>query len=120
MVCIDGDGAALMHMGAFAINSDQENLIHILINNGVHDSVGGQPTKGQNLNFSKIAKEFGYRYSYRLKNINEIKDLLKKVLAERGSTFIEIICKPGFSENLCRPSNDPQNSKVHLMRFLSK
>ena len=118
--CIDGDGAALMHMGAFAINSDQENLIHILINNGVHDSVGGQPTKGQNLNFSKIASEFGYINSYQLKNINQIPLLLKKVLKKSGSTFIEIICKPGFSNNLSRPSISPENSKDSFKSFLSK
>lgn len=118
--CIDGDGAALMHMGAFAINSDQENLIHILINNGVHDSVGGQPTKGQNLNFSKIASEFGYINSYQVKNINQIPLLLKKVLKKCGSTFIEIICKPGFSNNLSRPSISPENSKDSFKSFLSK
>ena len=118
--CIDGDGAALMHMGAFAINSDQENLIHILINNGVHDSVGGQPTKGQNLNFSKIASEFGYINSYQLKNISQIPLLLKKVLKKSGSTFIEIICKPGFSNNLSRPSICPEKSKDSFKSFLSK
>ena len=44
--CIDGDGATLMHMGSLAINAEQTNLVHILINNCVHDSVGGQPTMG--------------------------------------------------------------------------
>ena len=119
ILCIDGDGAALMHMGVFAINSDQENLIHILINNGVHDSVGGQPSKGQKLNFSRIAKEFGYKYSYRVNDINQINNLLIKVLGEIGSTFIEIICKPGFSKDLARPSNSPDQTKVDFIRFLS-
>ena len=67
--CLDGDGSALMHLGAFAINSDQNNLIHILLNNGVHDSVGGQPTKGQELDFSKIAIDLGYKYTYRIKEL---------------------------------------------------
>ena len=78
--CIDGDGSALMHMGAFAINSEQNNLIHILINNGVHDSVGAQPTQGQKLNFSEIAKVFGYKYSYKVKNIDEVSKLLNKII----------------------------------------
>ena len=63
--CIDGDGATLMHMGSLAINAEQTNLVHILINNCVHDSVGGQPTKGDSLSFSKIAKAFGYSFVLR-------------------------------------------------------
>ncbi len=120
ILCIDGDGAALMHAGAFAINSEQDNLIHILINNGVHDSVGGQPTKGQKLNFSKIAKAFGYKHSYRVKRINDIGELLRTVLSIHGSIFIEIICNPGFSNDLGRPSNNLDKSKVDFMHFLSR
>ena len=118
--CFDGDGAALMHTGVFAINADQENLVHVLINNGVHDSVGGQPTKGQKLNFSKIAKAFGYKYSFRVKDINKIGDLLRIVLNQSGSTFIEIICKSGYSADLSRPSKSLDQSKIDFMRFLSR
>tara|TARA_A100001388_G_scaffold169582_1_gene126753 strand:+ start:3178 stop:4317 length:1140 start_codon:yes stop_codon:yes gene_type:complete len=118
--CIDGDGSALMHMGAFAINSEQNNLIHILINNGVHDSVGAQPTQGQKLNFSEIAKVFGYKYSYKVKNIDEVSKLLNKIINNDGSTFVEIICKPGFSNNLGRPSKNLEKSKIDFMYFLSK
>lgn len=118
--CIDGDGSALMHMGAFAINSEQRNLIHILINNGVHDSVGAQPTQGQKLNFSEIAKVFGYKYSYKVNNINEVSSLLSKIISNDGSTFVEIICKPGFSKDLGRPSSNLEKSKIDFMCFLSK
>ena len=120
IVCIDGDGAALMHMGAFAVNSEVGNLIHILINNGVHDSVGGQPNKGQKLNFARIANEFGYKYCYRVKNISEISALLKLILRNTGSTFVEILCKPGFDPNLGRPSNDLIKSKFAFINFLSE
>ena len=60
VLCIDGDGALLMHSGGMAISADCQNLVHILINNEAHDSVGGQPTKGNKLNFCDIASNFGY------------------------------------------------------------
>ena len=59
VICIDGDGAALMHLGAIAISADCNNLVHFIINNEVHDSVGGQPTKGEYINFSRVCKGIG-------------------------------------------------------------
>ena len=118
--CIDGDGATLMHMGSLAINADQNNLIHILINNCAHDSVGGQPTKGDSLNFSKIAKEFGYRYCFKVDQLDEIGAILNEGLAKEGSLFIEILCMPGFRSDLGRPNKSPKENKKSLIKFLKK
>tara|TARA_Y100000589_G_C27189475_1_gene644160 strand:- start:1237 stop:2382 length:1146 start_codon:yes stop_codon:yes gene_type:complete len=117
--CIDGDGAILMHMGALAINGEQENLVHILINNGAHDSVGGQPTKGAKLEFSRIAKELGYKFTYRTKYIESIKTIIEKSLKLKGSIFIEILCIPGFREDLGRPTKSTYDNKNNFMNFLS-
>jgi len=117
--CIDGDGAALMHTGAFAINADQKNLIHILINNEAHDSVGGQPTKGEKIDFSKIAREFGYQYCYRVDKIENMRFILEKGLIREGSLFIEVKCRLGFRDDLGRPTKTPEKNKNNFMNFLS-
>ena len=116
--CIDGDGATLMHMGSLAINAEQTNLVHILINNCVHDSVGGQPTKGGSLSFSKIAKEFGYRFCFKVNKVDQIGIILKENLKKNGSLFIEILCKPGFRSNLGRPKTTPEENKNAFINFL--
>ncbi len=116
--CIDGDGATLMHMGALAINAEQTNLVHILINNFAHDSVGGQPTKGDSLSFSKIAKEFGYRFCFKVDNLDQIGVILKESLKKKGSLFIEVLCEAGFRSNLGRPKTTPEENKNAFINFL--
>ncbi|MBQ4463126.1 MAG: phosphonopyruvate decarboxylase, partial [Eubacterium sp.] len=71
--CIDGDGAALMHMGAMAVISDlkPKNMIHVVINNGAHETVGGQPTVLAGLNISKFAGDLGYEKHYLAEDIDE-------------------------------------------------
>ncbi len=116
--CIDGDGATLMHMGSLAINAEQTNLVHILINNCVHDSVGGQPTKGDSLSFSKIAKAFGYQFCFKVDNLDQIGLIFKENLKRKGSLFIEVLCRPGFRSNLGRPKNTPEENKNAFINFL--
>ena len=62
-ICLDGDGAALMHLGSLAItgNYGKKNLKYILFNNGSHESVGGQKTIAPNINFEKISKSFNFK-----------------------------------------------------------
>jgi phosphonopyruvate decarboxylase len=62
VVCLDGDAAALMHLGAFAIagTSKAHNLLHVVLNNGAHESVGGQPSVGQTIKLAAIAENAGY------------------------------------------------------------
>lgn len=118
VICIDGDGATLMHMGALAINAEQPNLVHILINNFAHDSVGGQPTKGDSLSFSKIAKEFGYSFCFKVDELDQIGLILKESLKKKGSLFIEVLCKTGFRSNLGRPKTTPEENKNAFINFL--
>lgn len=64
VICLDGDGAFIMHMGAAAQIGPRvlPNFKHILLNNGAHDSVGGQPTVGANIDFAEIARACGYKF----------------------------------------------------------
>lgn len=77
---MDGDGAALMHLGTMANigNSNCSNFIHILFNNGCHDSVGGQPTLGLNVSFPQIAKGCGYKEALSVETEEEIREAIKK------------------------------------------
>ena len=116
--CIDGDGSTLMHMGALAINAEQPNLVHILINNCAHDSVGGQPTKGDSISFCRIAKEFGYSFCFKVDNLDQLGLILINGLNKKGSLFIEVSCIPGYRPNLGRPDTTPEENKNAFINFL--
>ena len=120
VICIDGDGSALMHLGALAINADCSNLIHILINNEVHDSVGGQPTKGSIINFSKVGSLLGYKHCTKVETAEDLKSELIKSRDAIGSILIEVSCNPGFRSNLSRPDRTPIENKNDFMNFLGK
>jgi phosphonopyruvate decarboxylase len=118
VVCLDGDGSVLMHAGALAISADVANLIHIVLNNGVHDSVGGQPTKGEFLRFDLIAQSFGYSNFYSVNNLEDLEIIINTSLKSKESFFIEVLCNPGSRKDLGRPTKHPLESKRDFMNFL--
>lgn len=120
VVCIDGDGSMLMHLGALTNSSKCSNLIHVVLNNGAHDSVGGQPTRAKELDLSKIAKSCGYMTSKRAKNTNEIKLNLSSIIKAKNSSFLEVLCKKGNRADLGRPSKTPKENKDNFINFLKK
>jgi phosphonopyruvate decarboxylase len=120
IVCIDGDGAVLMHMGSLAISADCSNLLHIVINNGSHDSVGGQPTKGITLDFTNIATACGYARSSRAITMDEIAMNVQSMLGCGASAFLEIKCKRGGRPDLGRPDRTPSRNKIAFMRYLQE
>ena len=93
--CIDGDGGALMHMGSIAINGNVNcnNFRHIVLNNGAHDSVGGQPTVGLNIDFQNIAKASGYDLVLHAKTNKEIIKSMEILKKFDGKVFFEIKLK---------------------------
>lgn len=118
VVCIDGDGALLMHMGALAISSQINNLIHIVLNNGAHDSVGGQPTRASELSLSDIARCCGYSLSLLIDDFTNITEIINEVVSFKGSVFLEIKCRRGSREDLGRPDRTPLENRDELMNFL--
>lgn len=121
--CFDGDGAALMHMGGFATigSSILENLNHILLNNGVHDSVGGQPTLGFNISFTKIAQACNYKNIIGpIYNFNDLQNGLKEMIESKGPSFMEIRVLPGSRKNLGRPIESPKENKLLFECLLRK
>lgn len=120
--CLDGDGALLMHMGSAAIVAQQDcdNYKHILFNNGAHDSVGGQPTVGFEINFQSIAKSCGYKNVLYADNRNDLKKSLEKMKGLDSCCFLEIKVNKGFRANLGRPTTSPIDNKKSFMSFLKK
>ncbi|MDB2683581.1 phosphonopyruvate decarboxylase [Alphaproteobacteria bacterium] len=118
--CLDGDGAVLMHMGSLGIlgQSNQKNFVHIVLNNGSHDSVGGQPTICNSINLSNIAKSCGYKNVFTAHTESEIKKSILQIKTLEGPTFLEIKIKPGNRKNIGRPSSTPQQNKQALMNYL--
>ena len=118
--CFDGDGAALMHMGSMAIigQSSVANIIHIILNNGVHDSVGGQPTVGFGIDFCGIASACGYESVCQVDDSAGISTAIEQALISDGPHFIEILIRPGNRPDLGRPTRSPEENKSDFMSFL--
>ena len=120
--CFDGDGATIMHMGGMAIVAQKapKNYIHVVFNNGAHDSVGGQPTVGLNIDLPRIARAVGYKHTFSVSTKEDLVDILKDVKANEGPTFLEIKVKKGNRKDLGRPTTTPIENKEALMAFLSE
>jgi phosphonopyruvate decarboxylase len=120
--CFDGDGATIMHMGSMAIiaNKSPKNYIHVVFNNGAHDSVGGQPTVGLKIDLPAVAKAVGYKTVHSVDNKVDLEVILNHVIAQDGPTFLEVKVKKGNRKDLGRPTTTPIQNKEALMSFLQK
>lgn len=120
--CLDGDGAAIMHMGSMAIvaNKAPKSYVHVVFNNGAHDSVGGQPTVGLKINLPAIAKAVGYKANYSVDSKAELESVLDKINSFESPALIEIKVKKGNRKDLGRPTTTPIQNKEALMTFLKK
>lgn len=118
--CFDGDGASIMHMGSMAIVASKhpKNYVHVVFNNGAHDSVGGQPTVGLKIDLPAVAKAVGYPVAYSVDNIEDLQKTLKNL--PDGPVFIEVKVKKGNRKDLGRPTTTPIQNKEALMNFLKK
>ena len=118
--CFDGDGAAIMHMGSMAIVASKapQNYVHVVFNNGAHDSVGGQPTVGLSINIPQIAKAVGYKNAYSVCTKENLLTILDEVKRQDGPTLLEIKVKKGNRKDLGRPTTTPIENKEALMAFL--
>ena len=117
VVCLDGDGAILMHMGVMALigNLKLKNFVHIVLNNGAHDSVGGQETIARSFSLSKLAKVLGYTNVKTVKNQENLCKELSDIDNKSGLRFIEIIISKGSRPDLGRPSLSPKKNKKLFM-----
>ena len=124
--CFDGDGASIMHMGSMAIVAQKapQNYIHVVFNNGAHDSVGGQPTVGLNIDLPSVAKAVGYKSVFSVDSMDALEKQLSIINSQLSineyPVFFEIRVKKGNRKDLGRPTTTPIQNKEALMDFLKK
>jgi len=118
--CIDGDGALLMHMGAMAIigANKPRNLIHVIINNEAHESVGGLPTVGKDIDIAAIAKACGYPNTSVVNDISSLERALRAARACEELSLIEVKCSLAVRNDLSRPTISTLKSKQDFMAYL--
>ncbi len=120
VVCIDGDGAVLMHMGALPFIAAQapENFYHIVINNQAHESVGAMPTGCQKAEFAQIAQAAGYREAVKLTDMEAVGQIGEWVLEKTGPVFWEVPVSLEVRDDLGRPKESARENKEGFMGFL--
>ena len=120
--CIDGDGAALMHMGSMAVLGAHaiNNMIHIIINNGAHETVGGMPTVAGKIDLTGIARACGYPYAVRVDNFDDLDKELETAKQRHTLCLIEAACAIGARVDLGRPTTSPVENKQQFMDYLSQ
>ena len=120
--CIDGDGSVLMHMGAMAVvgSINPKNLVHIVINNEAHETVGGMPTVANNIDLVSIAKSCGYSYAVSVDNLNDLDNEINHVKNLNNLSLIEIKSSIGAREDLGRPTTTAIENKENFMSFINK
>lgn len=119
--CLDGDGAALMHMGGLAVERRRNaaNLIHVLLNNGAHESVGGMPVAGGKLRFQPVAEALGFDCQT-ADSAEALRSLLPVLRASggKGPRFVELLLCQGSRADLGRPAQTPRENLRGLMHTL--
>lgn len=118
--CVDGDGAVLMHMGSMAVlgANAPKNMIHIVINNGAHETVGGMPTVASKIDFVAIAKACGYPHAVCVDDFDSLDRELEAAKARDELSFIEVKCSIGARDDLGRPTTTALENKQNFMEFL--
>lgn len=119
--CVDGDGAVLMHMGSMAVlgKYKPKNFIHIVINNGAHETVGGMPTVASEIDLVAVAKACGYPNAICVDSFDDLDRELKAAKGKNALTLVEVKCCIGAREDLGRPTITALENKQNFMEYLN-
>jgi phosphonopyruvate decarboxylase len=119
--CFDGDGAVLMHLGGLSSigNRKPANYIHIIFNNGAHDSVGGQPTIANEIDMQTLARSLGYAFTGKVDSVEEIISFFQSIQQSECPILLEVQVKKGARKDLGRPKTSPIENKNAFMKFLA-
>lgn len=118
--CFDGDGALLMHLGGLAVIADHAppTFFHVIFNNGVHDSVGGQPTSVNVVDVAATARALGYRHASSTNDLAMVSDAVAELRRHGGPALLELKVRPGNRPGIGRPTRTPAESKRAFMTAL--
>ena len=120
--CVDGDGAALMHLGAMAVlgANAPKNLVHVVINNGAHETVGGMPTVAGKIDLVGVARACGYPNAVSVSDFEALERELEAARARDELSFIEVKCAIGARDDLGRPTTTALENKQNFMAYLAE
>ena len=120
--CVDGDGAVLMHMGAMAVvgANKPKNMVHVVINNGAHETVGGMPTVAGTVDLVAVAKACGYPYAVSVDNFGDLDKELSSAKERGALSLIEVKCSIGARDDLGRPTTTALENKENFMKYLQE
>ena len=115
-ICIDGDGSFLMHLGSIKTTGTfgNKNLKYILLNNNSHDSVGGQSTYANDINFKKLSNSLGFKNFYSIQNDRNLKKNIQKFLKGNNLSFLEVKVSNSKIKNLPRPKDLIKIKKIFM------
>lgn len=118
--CIDGDGSALMHMGAMVVIGKiaPDSLVHIVINNGAHESVGGLPTAMKGSNTCRMAMESGYKNGCKVNDLDGLEKALASITTKKELSFIEIETNLESRKDLGRPTTSAKDNKDQFVEYI--
>lgn len=118
--CVDGDGAVLMHMGSMAVMGANapKNVVHVVINNGAHETVGGMPTVASKIDLVSVAKACGYPNAVCVDNFDDLDKELVLAKNRDELTLIEVKCSIGARDDLGRPTTTALENKTNFMEYL--
>jgi phosphonopyruvate decarboxylase len=123
-IVIDGDGALLMNMGALATigHFAPKNFVHIVIDNGLYESTGGQPTTSENVDFAAVAHHCGYHYAVNVDDLSSFNEVMKRMInsatAMVGPSLICIKASTNKIDDLARPDIHPRDVAARFREFL--
>ena len=118
VICMDGDGAVMMHMGSLAFigRNKPKRLTHILLNNDSHESVGGMPTGAAGMQYAAVARDCGYDTTLTVTNKEELETALNSLWDADGVNFIEVLVTLGSRDDLGRPKETAEENKIAFMK----
>lgn len=121
-MCIDGDGALIMHMGSMAVIGKlaPKNYLHVIMNNQCHESVGGQATAADKLDMEQLAKATGYRHYFSAQNPEDLAQAISSIRNLSGPILLEVRVKKGSRADLGRPKSSPAENKDSFIQKIRK
>lgn len=121
VICLDGDGSLVMHMGALPVigSLKPSNFVHVLLNNASHESVGGQPTVADRIDFRNVALGCGYDHYHKATDAASLSRCWQQLEDQKGAVMLEVVVSNGSRKNPGQPTATPEQNKLAFMEYVN-